>query len=108
MSWELTNGEVPDELHVLHKCDNPSCVNPHHLFLGTNFDNVQDKIQKGRMVILKGEESPSSKLTEKKVRQMRRLKEQGYSYAELGRKFEVDISTARYICIRKLWKHIDD
>lgn len=108
MAWILTYGEIPDGLQVLHKCDNPPCVNPNHLFLGTNDDNVQDKIQKGRMITLRGEESPSSKLTEKEVRQIRRLRNSGFSYAELGRNFNVDISTARYICIRKLWKHIDD
>lgn len=108
MSWILTYGEIPDGLQVLHDCDNPSCVNPEHLFLGTNDDNVQDKIQKGRMRTLRGEESPSSKLTEAKVRKMRELKNKGYSYAELGRKFNVDTSTARYVCIGKLWKHVND
>jgi len=48
VSWELINGPIPSDKHVLHKCDNPKCVNPKHLFLGSNMDNIQDCIQKKR------------------------------------------------------------
>jgi hypothetical protein len=48
VSWELTNGPIPEGLHVLHRCDVRACVNPEHLFLGTNSDNIIDKIAKGR------------------------------------------------------------
>ena len=48
-SWELTNGPVPAGMHVLHRCDNPPCVRPDHLFLGTQGDNLRDAVEKGRL-----------------------------------------------------------
>ena len=48
LSWRLAHGNLPASLHVLHRCDNPACVRPEHLFLGTNQDNVADRIAKGR------------------------------------------------------------
>lgn len=50
VSWVIYNGEIPNDLHVCHHCDNPGCVNPVHLFLGTNNDNIQDKVKKGRHI----------------------------------------------------------
>lgn len=51
VGWTLLNGPIPEGLHVLHRCDNPPCCNPRHWFLGTNQDNVDDKVAKGRQPV---------------------------------------------------------
>ena len=48
VAWEVAHGPIPDGVHVLHQCDNPPCINPAHLFLGTQADNMADKVAKGR------------------------------------------------------------
>lgn len=65
MAWVLANGLIPDKLQVLHKCDNPPCCNPRHLFLGTNQDNNADKVAKGRLAV--GERAGVAKLTADQV-----------------------------------------
>ena len=87
VSWIIEHGNIPDGLGVLHKCDNPSCVNPRHLFLGTNSDNNKDRDAKGRRVQGKlyygkehpqhGTNSPHNKLTENQVFEIIKLKESG-------------------------------
>ncbi len=57
VSWELTNGVIPNNLLVLHRCDVRNCINPNHLFLGTQYDNMQDMIKKGRKLVLAGYEN---------------------------------------------------
>lgn len=69
LSWEYANGPIADGLCVLHKCDNPPCVNPDHLFLGTMTDNMADKVSKNRQV--KGESAGCVALTEDQVRAIR-------------------------------------
>lgn len=68
LAWELAHGSIPDDMHVLHKCDNPPCINPTHLFLGTQVDNVVDMLKKGRHAAARGELSGRAKLTEEQVR----------------------------------------
>ena len=95
VAWELENGKIPDGLYVLHKCDNPICVNPSHLFIGTQKDNILDMCKKGRSC---------AKLTKKQIieiikddRPQRKIaKEYGVCKSEIG-------------CIkrREVWKHIE-
>src|ERR1035437_4143493 len=70
-SHELYIGPIPDGLFVLHECNNPSCVRPSHLFLGTQFDNIHDMIQKGRRVIIYGSKRSEAKLTEAIIKEVR-------------------------------------
>jgi hypothetical protein len=71
VAWEFYRGPIPDGIHVLHACDNPPCVNPNHLFLGTNLDNVKDKMAKGRGHTVRGTDAGTNILSEEAVRQIR-------------------------------------
>lgn len=115
LSYELANGEFSDDLCVLHKCDNPPCVNPDHLFLGTRYDNVQDMRAKGRQRYIghpgssgaQGEHHGNSKLTNETVRHIRALHKNGLSYSKLATQFSVNKSTIERIVLRKSWTHIE-
>lgn len=107
-SWVLHFGEIPEGLHVLHDCDNPPCTNPFHLFLGTNLDNILDMKSKGRQN--KGEKNGSCKITEKEVRNLRRLVSRYGSSEGLiksGVLKKIHITTARMIINRKIWAWLD-
>ena len=73
VSWELHRGPVPDGLCVLHRCDNRKCVRPDHLFLGTNKENMDDKVAKGRQARPKGEANGQAKLRESDILAIREM-----------------------------------
>jgi len=109
VSYELYYAEPLNDLHCLHKCDNPSCVNPMHLFAGTNLDNVKDKILKGRCYTgyQKGEHNGASKLKDKDVIQIRKLyKTKNYTTIKLGKMYGVHRSTISYIVNNKTYTHL--
>jgi hypothetical protein len=105
IAYELIKGDR-NGLLVLHKCDNRLCCNPDHLFLGTNKDNTQDMITKGRRWCNKGEVHPMSKLKEKEIREIFRLKAVGWAVKEIAVKFCVHIMTVYSILERKSWQHV--
>lgn len=93
VSWTLANGPIPDGLIVRHKCDNPPCVNPAHLELGTRADNVRDRDGRGRHVAFHGVNHPMARLTEDAVREIRRTP-RGYGVCRgLAEKFGVALGT---------------
>lgn len=105
-SWYLHNGPIPDGLHVLHTCDNPPCVRPDHLFLGTNTDNVADKIAKGRGQF--GERHGMAIITESQVSEIRqRYAAGGISQTALGAEYGLSQTGISQIVMKKCWKHID-
>jgi hypothetical protein len=71
IAWILSHGNISDGLHVLHRCDNRKCVNPSHLFLGTNWDNIVDRMNKGRLSGVKGERNGKAKLRAVEVLEIR-------------------------------------
>ena len=92
---------------VLHNCpggDNPKCFNPDHLFIGTHAINSQDMVKKGRSK--KGEDRPSSKLTELSVKDIRKKHKDGIGICELARSYNVSSSTISGVCSRRTWKHV--
>lgn len=105
-SWVLHHGAIPEGLHVLHRCDNPSCVNPNHLWLGTNYDNVQDRDQKGRYPWRPGESHPRAKLTEPQVIEIRRRADGGEGCQAIAKDYGVSRTTVGDIKYRRSWRHI--
>ena len=109
LSWMVNNGAIPKGLRVLHKCDNKLCVNPKHLFLGTQADNIRDMMQKGRRGYtgLPGARHHKAKLTEADVLRIRRLlSETDITRAELTRVYRVSKSTIDHVANRTTWQHI--
>ena len=107
VSWILAHGDIPEGLDVLHKCDTPKCVNPDHLFLGTQTDNTRDCESKGRAIHPKGSDHGCSKLTDDEILEIRRIyNEQNMNGGHLGRRFGVTRQLITKIVRREIWKHL--
>jgi hypothetical protein len=121
VAWELANGPIPDGLLVCHACDTPPCVNPAHLWLGTDSDNAWDKSRKGRSTtgdkhglrlhperVPRGERSGAAKLTEVDVRTIRiRYAGGGVTQQRLADEYGVVNSLICLIIKRRLWAHVE-
>lgn len=112
ISWILHNGEIPEHnsfhgMCVCHTCDNRACVNPSHLFLGTNNDNTQDMIKKERNAQPQGEQHGCHKLTEKEVIEIReKYIPRKYSARKLAKEYGVYHSTILRIVKHVIWGHV--
>lgn len=101
VSWELYRGEIPIGIHVLHRCDNPSCVNPSHLFLGTSHDNHMDMSSKGRGTV--GTRNFQAKLTEREIALIR---SDNRTQDRIEEDYGVSRSNIGQIKQKKTWRHV--
>ena len=105
-SWIKYRGPIPDGMDVLHACDVRPCINPDHLFLGTDADNVADMDAKGRRYVLRGEEQGAAILTEEQVSDIR-SRPKGYGTGvRLAREFGVSPSLISLVRLGKAWSHV--
>ena len=105
-SWMIYNGQIPPGLCILHKCDNPPCCNPDHLFIGTHKDNSKDMVIKKRNRDDRGSKHPMHKLNEQQVLKIRESIENGEQQSKLAIQYNVGPMTISNIKHRKSWKHI--
>jgi len=100
-AYETWVGPIPEEMHVLHSCDNPPCINPLHLRVGTHADNMQDRKIRGRAPDHRGERHPGAKLTWEKVEEIRASQK---SNKELASKYGVDPAAIHAVRTGRSWK----
>jgi hypothetical protein len=115
IAYILANGLIPDGMFVCHRCDNPSCCNPAHLFIGTCADNNSDKLAKGRNVPpppnstktrRRGEKHHLAKLSEADVMEIRRRASLGETGTALGKEFGIGQQQASRLIKGKSWEHL--
>lgn len=108
-SYEQFVASIPKGLYVCHHCDNPFCVNPRHLFAGTQNDNMKDMKKKGRANHPLGEANGRAVLTNKTVKEIRKIyqpRTKLYSQKALAKRFGVSVVTIQDVLSRKHWSHI--
>jgi len=110
-SYELHYGPIPEGLWVLHRCDNPKCVNPEHLFLGTRSDNMFDCARKDRLAVHNaplGERHPRAKLMNKDILDIRQSYREGCIQKELALGYGVSRQLISQVVTRRIWKHVGE
>jgi hypothetical protein len=108
VSFRLFFGEVPRDKNVCHHCDNRRCVNPRHLFLGTQSENLSDAVAKGRMFIpmLKGAANGNSRLTAADVSEIKAMKRRGLMSKDIASAFSVSPTTITDIIKGRTWRDV--
>lgn len=102
VSWMVHNGAIPSGMQILHRCDNPPCVNPDHLFLGSQLENIRDMLGKNR-----GGQHKCRTVTASDVIAIRKEREEtGASFKRIGEKYGFCANTAWMICTRKSWSNL--
>lgn len=105
-AYEIWVGPIPDGMIIMHSCDNPPCINPDHLSVGTYRDNMEDMARKGRSSVRPGESNPFSKLTESQAIEVLNRPDKPLRY--FSEKFHVSISTISKIRTGKNWSYLND
>lgn len=109
VSWMIANRkEIPPGMVVLHACDVTRCINPKHLSIGTQADNIRDCISKGRKRCITGVEHPHSKLNPDLVRQIRTDRSSGLSLRKIATKYGVDTRTIADVSKYRTWKEVSN
>lgn len=103
IAWEKANGPIPEGMSVCHRCNNKSCENPDHLYLGTHKQNIQDAWADGLVPKMQGERHGKARLTEQQVLEIRAS---DLSRSKLAEMYQVHRATIQHIVERKSWRHI--
>lgn len=114
LSYTFYKGPIPEGMLVCHKCDNPPCINPDHLFIGNNSDNMMDAYRKGRWKgvlgyrkkTCKGENHWYSKFKPEIILEIRKLFKSGLRIIDICNKYNMNHATVSDICKRRSWKHL--
>lgn len=104
-SYKYIKKIEPGDLNVCHTCDNPLCVNPDHLFLGTNHDNMKDASIKRRLAY--GEKHYRNRLKEKEIKEIQRLSKLGLSQTQIAKVFDIEQTNISHIILGKNWKNLE-
>jgi hypothetical protein len=105
-AYAVIFGPIPDGLIACHRCDNPSCVNPSHLFIGTHQDNSDDKLQKKRHP--HGSSHPRAILSEQDVASIRRRRKGGESYESISSDYPAVKLVIRSAAVGNTWRHVEE
>lgn len=106
ISWILKHGKIPKGKYVLHTCDNRKCVNPKHLFIGNQKDNMVDMMNKGRNADTSGENNGRHRLDKNAIKVIKILYKDGMSQKDIANKFYVGRSTISHLLVGDTWKKI--
>jgi len=105
VAYELFKGEIPEGMFILHDCDNPSCVNPEHLHLGTQTENMRERSQRGRAPT--AEKNHNTKLTEEKAARIKNSLRSGVGIRKLSREYGVARNAISNIRDGRAWAYVD-
>lgn len=94
-------------LEVRHACDNPPCINPGHLSLGTHADNMRDMFERKRRTAAVGVKASKAKLNDEQVRSIRAENAAGQSLRKIAKRVGLNATTVRKICMRETWRHVE-